>query len=163
MTLEILHDVDKGVSQLLNAPKDIEGGTPVSAYDGPIEGAHDELRRFFEVYLRGYPILYPHCERWWKGCIASEEGDGRSREDAVEAAFESRMAGPASAPEFVWFIRHFWLGCDGVNQKLPVDQRVAPEVVLLKWLADAGHRDYVTLLTCMPYWPIGLDDDGQWC
>jgi hypothetical protein len=163
MPLEIIHNVDKGVNQLLSAPKDIQGGTPVSDYSGSVEGAHKELQKFFGWYHKGYEFFYPHAQRWWIGCIAAEETPKRTHEEAVQAAFDRRLAGPASVPEFVWFIRYSWLRCDGINKKLPLKRRVAPEVVLLKWLVDAGNRDYVTLLTCMPYWPIGLDEQGEWC
>jgi len=27
---------------------------------------------------------------------------------------------------------------------------------------EEGLKDYVRLLTCMPYWPIGLDENGNW-
>ena len=30
-------------------------------------------------------------------------------------------------------------------------------------MAGRGKRkDYVRLLTCMPYWPLGLDENGNW-
>jgi hypothetical protein len=163
MPLETRHDVDRGVYRLLNAPKDVQGGTPVSEYSGGIGGAHQELQKLFEAYRTGYPFFYPHAERWWKGCIAAELTENRTREEATQAALERRPAGPASAPEFVWFVRYFWLRCDDLNKELPLGDRVAPELVLLKWLADAGERDNVTLITCMPYWPIGLDEQGEWC
>jgi hypothetical protein len=163
MALETLHNVQKGVYQLLNAPSDVEGGTPVSDYDGSAADAHEDLRKLFSAYRNGYRFFYPHAERWWKGCVAAELTEKRTRYEALQAAFERRLAGPASAPEFVWFIRYFWLRCDGINKKLPLEHRVAPEVVLLKWLVDAGDQDYVTLITCMPYWPMGLDEQGEWC
>jgi hypothetical protein len=162
MSLEIIHDVDEAVCRLLNAPKDIQGGRPASACCGPVEDADKGLQKLFVVYLKGCSFVYPHCERWWKGCVAAAENGGLTREQAVEAAYRSHPAGPAAAPEFVWFIRRFWLRCDRANKKLPLERRVAPEVFLLKWLVDAGERDYVVLASCMPYWPIGLDEHGEW-
>jgi hypothetical protein len=163
MPLETTHNVDRGIYRLLNGPQDIEGGTPVSDYNGGVEGAHPDLQKVFEAYRTGYPFFYPHADRWWKGCIAAEEYGDRTRDEAIDAAYDRRLAGPASAPEFVWFIRFFWLRCDAQNKKLPLEQRVSPQVVLLKWLIDAGEHDYVSLVTCMPYWPIGLDEHGEWC
>jgi hypothetical protein len=162
MPLDIIHNVEKGIYQLLNAPKDIQGGTPVSDFNGPIADADPELRKLFGLYFQDFPKLYADSERWWRGCVAAAEHETRTREEAIEVAYEWRMAGPASAPEFIWNIRSCWLHCDSINKKLPSEQRVAPEVVLLKWLVDAGEQDYVTLLTCMPYWPIGLDEHGEW-
>ena len=163
MSLETIHNVEKGVYRLLNAPKDVQGGTPTSDYSGRVNDADEQLQQLFDAYRTGFPFFYPHSERWWKGCIAAEETQGRTRKEAVQAALEPRLAGPASAPEFVWFIRYFWLRCDDLNKKLPLAHRVAPQVVLLKWLVDAGEQDNVELVTCMPYWPIGLDEHGEWC
>jgi hypothetical protein len=162
MALDTFHNVERGIYRLLNAPNDIEGGTPVSDYDGPVKGAHEDLQKLFAAYHKGYEFFYPHAERWWIGCIAAEKTKKRTHEQAVQAAFEKRLAGPASVPEFVWFVRHFWLRCDSLNKTLPLKARVAPQVVMLKWLVQAGDTDYVTLLTCMPYWPIGLDEKGEW-
>jgi hypothetical protein len=162
MPLDILHNVEKSVYQLLNAPKDIQGGTPVSDFTGSMADADPKLRKFFSLYIDDLPNLYSHCERWWRGCVAAAEHETRTREEAIQTAFYWRLAGPASAPEFIWFIRESWLYCDRINKKLPLEHRVAPEVVLLKWLVDAGEQDYVTLVTCMPYWPIGLDEHGEW-
>jgi hypothetical protein len=163
MALETIHNVEKGVYRLLNAPRDIQGGTPVSDYLSRVEHASEEHQKLFTAYRTGYPFFHPHAERWWKGCIAAELTENRTREEAMHAAYERRAAGPASAPEFVWFIRYFWLRCDDLNKKLPLEHRVAPEVLMLKWLVDVGEHDYVTLITCMPYWPLGLDEHGEWC
>lgn len=162
MALEILHSVEKGIRQLLNAPKDIKGGTPVPDFNGVVAEADPKLQQFFQHYYEGFPILYPICERWWKGCVAAAESADRTHQQAIEIAYEWRLAGPASAPEFVWFIRDSWLKCDYINKTLPLEQRVAPEVVLLKWVIDAGMQEYIILMTCMPYWPIGLDKHGEW-
>ncbi|PTL84970.1 hypothetical protein [Vitiosangium sp. GDMCC 1.1324] len=163
MPLDVVHNVDRGVYRLMSAPKDIQGGTPVSDYRGRVDDADEQLQKLFEHYVEGFQFFYPHCDRWWKGCIAAALSGERTREEAVDVAFEHRPAGPASAPEFVWFIRHFWLRCDRINKSFPLSRRIAPEVVLLKWLIDAGKQDYVTLVTCMPYWPIGLNEHGEWC
>jgi len=165
MPLETLHNVDDAIQTLLGAPGDIEGGTPLPEGRGmgALGQAHPKLRKMFETYREGYQFLYPTADQWWRDCVAARERPGRTHEEAVREAFEVRAAGPASAPEFVWFVRFFWFACDDIIKSLPLRQRVAPEIVLLKWLADAGERDAVTLLTSMPYWPIGLDEQGEWC
>ncbi|MET0210011.1 MAG: hypothetical protein ABW220_13285 [Burkholderiaceae bacterium] len=163
MDADLLHRVDRGLYRLLNAPRDVEGGTPVPADSPPREAANAELAALFERYREGFVYLQGHCMRWWRGCIASALQPGMSREEAVEEAYAQRAAGPASAPEFVWFIRHFWLGADAINRSLPLAERVAPQDVLLTWLSEAGEEACVELTTAMPYWPLGLDADGQWC
>jgi hypothetical protein len=163
MTADVLHKIDKGLLRLLKGPRDIEGGTPVPATSPSAADGHPELRRLFEHYREGYQYLRPHCLRWWRGLIASAHEDGMSREEAVRAAYDSHPAGPASAPEFVWLVRHHWLLCDEINRGLALEQRAAPQDVLLQWLIDVGDDDAVELATAMTYWPIGLDAQGQWC
>lgn len=138
-------------------------GTPVPAISPTRAEADEALRAVFDSYRDGYVYLREHCFRWWRGCIAAAQEDGMSREDAVDAACTKRDAGPASAPEFVWLIRHFWLRVDKVNRGLPLERRVAPQDVLLKWFVDAGDDENVLLATAMPYWPVSLDAHGEWC
>jgi hypothetical protein len=163
MSADVVHNIDKSLLALLQGPRDLAGGTPVPAQSPPAAGAHAELRRLFEHYHKGYEFLEPHCMRWWRGCIAAAHEPGMSHDQAVDAAYDRRLAGPASAPEFVWFIRHYWLLCDKCNRELGLDQRVAPQDLLLQWLVDAGDHDAVRLATAMPYWPVGQDAQGRWC
>jgi hypothetical protein len=160
---DIVHNIEKGLLSLLQGPRDLDGGTPVPQRSPAAADAHPELRGLFEHYHQGYEFLQPHCMRWWRGCIAASHEAGMTRDEAVDAAYDRRLAGPASAPEFVWFIRHFWLLCDKANRELPLEQRVAPQDLLLQWLVYAGNHDAVQLCTAMPYWPIGMDVQGRWC
>jgi hypothetical protein len=81
---------------------------------------------------------------------------------AVAEAYDRYFAGPAAAGEVIWLVRHYWLAFDALNRDLGADERVAPPVALLGWLGDAP-KEYTRLLTCLPYWPIGLDAAGRWC
>jgi hypothetical protein len=54
-----------------------------------------------------------------------------------------------------------WRNTRGFLGALPVEFHVLP--LLLQGLVDAGDHDAVRLATAMPYWPIGLDAQGQWC
>lgn len=163
MDSDVIHRTERGLARLLGAPRDLDAGTPVPATSPSLADADPALREVFDSYVQGYGFLREHCLRWWRGCIASAQAPGMSREDAVQEAYVRRPAGPASAPEFVWLIRHFWLRVDDVNRSLPLERRAAPQDVLLQWLVDAGRDDDVRLATAMPYWPIGLDEHGQWC
>lgn len=42
------------------------------------------------------------------------------------------------------------------------EMSVPSEVLLLHWLLDGRHDSWIEALTCMPYWPIGLDGEGNW-
>jgi hypothetical protein len=40
---------------------------------------------------------------------------------------------------------------------------VPPQVFLFGWLvSEGGHDEWVEVMTAMPYWPIGLSEQGEW-
>jgi hypothetical protein len=98
---------------------------------------------------------------WWEDTIDAPQG-GPPDQKAVREAWECRPAGPASFPGLVALVRDFWLACDRLNQEVAEDERVPPWTFLLGWLLDGSHEQCVSVMVCMPYWPIGLDRDGNW-
>ena len=81
---------------------------------------------------------------------------------AVENAYQTTLAGPAACSEIIWTVRKFWLECAKLNANHPTEMRVIPEVFLLQWLADDNQDEWVKVLSGMPYWPIGIDESGNW-
>ncbi len=164
MAFEIVHNVEKGVRQLLGAPTDVaDWASEVQGRPRPLFEAHPTLRDVYARFLADLPDAYEMADDWWARCVGAQLDLGLDSAAALQAAYEKRVAGPASLPLVVWFIRSSWLAADRANRALPPEDRVPPEHVLLGWLVDAGLDEYVRLLTCMPYWPIGLDADGNWC
>jgi hypothetical protein len=163
MPFDIVHNVEKGVRQLLAAPSDLAEFLPPQGRAKPIAAATPAHQELFRAYVADFPTAYFIADSWWKGCVEAYTELGHSREEAVDLAYDRRLAGPASAPEVVWFVREYWLDCARLNASLPEADRVPPEVVLLGWLVEENHTEYVKLVTCMPYWPMGLDDKGNWC
>ncbi len=163
MAFKVAHNVEKGVRQLLDAPSDIAHLVPPQGRPRPLSEAAAGHRQLFALYLADLSTAYAIGDEWWKGCVGAFQGLGHSADEANELAYEKRVAGPASAPEVVWFVRSYWMAFDKLNTELPEGERVPPAVALLGWLVDGDHDDYVRLLTCMPYWPIGLDAEGNWC
>lgn len=163
MSFEVLHNVANGIRQLLDAPNDLAHLILDQGDPKRLEAASEEHQRIFAAYLRDFAVAYEIGDSWWEGCVAAFMQDGETKEAANELAFEKRLAGPASAPEVVWFVRKYWLEFSELNMGLPRSQRVPPQVALLGWLVAQELNDYVRLLTCMPYWPIGLDENGNWC
>ncbi|KIG19138.1 hypothetical protein DB30_04603 [Enhygromyxa salina] len=155
-------EVEDGKRRLLEQPGDVVARTPggmARELDDAVAPAH---RALFDEYLGDLQTAHDIAEPWWAGTIEAQRAQGLDEDDALEAAFTRRAAGAASHPKVVWIVRSYWLQCEEVNGALPPEQRVYPEVFLLKWLIDAGKDDLVTLIACMPYWPMGLDADGNW-
>lgn len=163
MSLETVHNVELGTYQLLHAPDDLGGLALAQGLARPRREATRGHGKLYEEYLADFVMAYEVAEEWWRSCVSAHVSAGVPRSLAIDTAFEKRLAGPASAPEFVWFIRLYWLLCDEINRGLPEWDRVPPQVFLLGWLVDDGLNDYVQLVTAMPYWPIGLDENGNWC
>lgn len=163
MAFEVVHNVEKAIHQLLEAPNDLSALVPDQGENKVISAATDEHRSLYAVYLSEFVVAYEIGDDWWLGCVQAQIDEGNDQKRAVELAYENRLAGPASAPEVVWFFRKYWLAFDEINRKVLPKDRVPPQVAMLGWLVEDGLDEYVRFLTCMPYWPIGLDENGNWC
>lgn len=155
MAITTRFSTDNGIRRLLSAPLDL--GRLPPARDRPLAEATPQERDLFDGYVSLLRLAYTSAEQWWESTIAAQEERGLSREDAVVESFDRRLAGPASHPMVVWIVREFWLLAVRDAPSL------RPESVLLRWLIEAGETELVRLVACMPYWPIGLDADGDWC
>lgn len=163
MALTIEHNVDRATVQLLSAPLDLQLQTDISGSPKSQDKATTAHKLLYADYLQAFPEIYEAAEIWWTGCIQAHISQGETQEDAQELAFSRRISGAASYPPAVLFFRTFWLRCDELNVRLPIEDRIPPQTLMLQWLVDDQKTDFVTLLTCMPYWPMGLDADGRWC
>lgn len=154
------HDVAVGIGRLLGAPRDLARESEWRTRDPEIVGS--DHRRLFVAYRVDLERALAGAERWWLGIIEQREREGRSREQAVDAAFDLVFCGAVAYPDVVGVIRAYWLACEAINAELPPTAWVAPERMLLAWLLDGQHDSWVRILTGMPYWPLGLDEHGAW-
>lgn len=158
MTPTTLFDPASGMRRLLSSPADIEPRDyPVLRRDAApqaFQALYDEYReRLWHAHLVAVP--------WWEDTIRAQERLGRDRAEAIDISFDKRIAGAAAHPAVVYVLREFWLRCVELCEAYS-GRKVAPETLLLQWLADAGESDLVAVVTCMPYWPMGMDADGNW-
>lgn len=153
-----------GITRLLSALHDVERW---DAVDEPknraINGTkgHADL---FSKYRRDIKKATADARVEWEREIklALRMVKGKNKEKAEQRAWATYPAGPASAPAFVAVVRRYWLACDEINRKSKASDRVLPEVFLLQWLVNSGAQDEVDVLAGMPYWPLGLDEKGNW-
>jgi hypothetical protein len=154
--------IRKGIQRLLSAPRDLRlCGAPIWGPKGKTDGS-PEHRALFVEYEKELSTIGRMALDWWDETIEARKRGSNEPDAAIRQAWMDRPAGPASYPGFVALIRDYWLGCDRLNKELPEAQRIPPEFFLLSWLLDGRHEDEVNVLACMPYWPIGLDQDGNW-
>jgi hypothetical protein len=162
MPFQTVHDVQRGITRLMTAPRDLPATAPYPDPPIALAQASAEHKELFEQYLEILEASLEIAEDWWAGLLQVQRDDGKDAEGAFEAVYARRAAGPASRPEVVWTIRTHWLECVAINETLPEAQRVPPEVFLLHWLRDGQHDEWVQVISGMPHWPIGLDADGNW-
>jgi len=158
----ISHDWQKGIRRLLTAPRDLPEA--ISWREPPIQKAQasPRHRRLFEEYETSIDNAVHTALEWWEGKLQVKIDRGADLEAALGANYKETLAGPAAHPQVVWVIRRYWLACVALNVEVPETQRVPPEVFLLSWLMDGRHEELVKMLAGMPYWPIGMDRDGNW-
>lgn len=122
--------------------------------------AHQTL---FRQYVKDLKAAKADAEDWWESLIDAEEERVGDRDQAVENVNERRPTGSMSLGASDAVVREYWLKCDALNRKAKnPEERVPPEDFLLRWLVDNRHDDLAEFLAAMPYWPIGMDEDGDW-
>ena len=163
MALKTFHNVEKGIRRLVFMYDDIPEIQDIQGRARPRREATKKHQLLYKEYLEDLPEAYRIASEWWDECVEAQINQGLGEADAVDAAFDLRLAGPMSSLEVVWFIRYHWLRFAALNLELDRAERVPAQTAMLSWLVDDDLRDYVQLLTCMPYWPIGLDENGNWC
>jgi hypothetical protein len=162
MPFATVHDMQRGIVRLLSAPRDLPPSAPWVDPPLSVSAASPQHSQLFEEYKDYLGDAMKIAEDWWHSLIQGHMDDGMNRDDAIEEAYAGRYAGPVSCPEIVWTLRKFWLGCDTINRTVEPAEQVPPEVLLLHWLNDGQHPQWIQVLTGMPYWPVGLDESGRW-
>lgn len=161
MTLITLHSTEDGIARLLAQPGDIQPRRD-DICGRSLAAASPEHQEVFGDYVADLRTACDIASKWWEDTVNAQVKAGVSRDEAIRVSFNKRSAGPAAHPKVVWIIRLYWLACSKINSDFVPGQPVYPETFLLKWLVDTGEAELAQLVACMPYWPVGLDEDGDW-
>lgn len=87
----------------------------------------------------------------WTRRLGSE---GRAREHLASN-------GPLCAdPKVVAVVRKYWLACDALNRRSP-GSTVDPARFLVDW-ARTRSPALADLVAGLSYWPLGIDEAGNW-
>jgi hypothetical protein len=157
------HNVQTGAYRLHNAPKDVYTKMSYDRSDTALATASLPYRSAFEAYLDDMGLALAVASAAWEAKIDDLVASGLSEEDAIAQLIEESLAGPASHPIVAWAVRKHWLACDALNRTSESGRWVPPETLAIKWVHDAGHTEVLQLLSALPYWPVGLDEAGDWC
>jgi hypothetical protein len=122
-------------------------------------GPHGTL---FAEYVQELRKAKQGVEDWWQRLIDTEEKRTGDRDQAIVNVQERRPPGPIVHGSIQSVIRKYWLACANLNQKTAPADRVAPEDLLLGWLMEDENKDLAEFLSAIRYWPIGMDQHGNW-
>lgn len=152
-----------GIHRLLTAPADLAvHGARIIQGSPTIKQAPEPYAKLHAKYRKELKKVMAEAVEWWDGrteVLTEELGNDKQ---ARMANWRELPAGPASDPYTVAVVRKYWLACDELNDSQPAGAQVAPEVFLLQWVVDEGDMATAEILSGMPYWPMGLDDSGNW-
>ncbi len=155
--------VNSGGDRLLNMMLDAGYNLNLVCNDCSYENASKEFQKLFDQYTEFLQLGAKEAIPYWQNFVKSLSESGDVTTEAVNRAFDLRMAGPASDATVVWIVRLFWLEISQRNKILNPEQRIRPEYILFQWLVDKGELELQKMLCCMPYWPIGIDKNEDWC
>lgn len=159
----MLHDVERGWMRLHHAPKDVRGTMPDYTETPDHIPCRPALTALHRLYLDDLLPAADQAVEWWSEIVEGHmEGDGSAREAAFRA-YDGWPAGPAADETIVSVVRTYWLACVEQSVGLHPGEGMFPEDFLLATLDRHRHQRAILVLTAMPYWPIGLDENGKWC
>jgi hypothetical protein len=115
----------------------------------------------FQQYLSQLRQAKRHADVWWNALIQTEEKRTPDRKQALRNVRIRWPVGPVAHRFVITAVRSAWLQCAALNAQVPELQRVRPEELVLGWLMHT-EEELAAFLSSFPYWPIGMDDAGNW-
>lgn len=92
--------------------------------------------------------------------------EGKSQEE-IENFIMERFDPICCSGRVLAVFRKFWLKCNELNiynEKNGVDEYVNPRDFTVDWLSNDGDPyELFGLISGMPYYPIGIDENGEYC
>ena len=147
------------IDALMQAARDfISGAAPPSAAQ-PLTSMHAEL---FVHYVQDLRRAKDQAQDWWEDVVATEQTRTHDRSHALRVLRLRFPAGPVGDLRVVAVIRQYWLACTSLNASVESSRHVRPEEFLMGRLIGGRDQDLALFLADLPYWPIGMDADGNW-
>lgn len=159
----IRHMPENGWLRLYHSPKDVRAPVSLVLETPNFIETTDALKPLHAEYVQDFEDWSPREIEWWRHVVTqnlAEDGDVRA---AAMAAYERWPAGPASREDMVGLFRKYWFACLEACKDLPEVQRMPPEDFLMSNMSSEIDPIRHLVVTAMPYWPIGLDENGNWC
>ena len=143
----------------------------------------------YAAYVEELRAAKPDVNRWWTGLVEETLTNESSEEKAFEALQRCWPVGPAVHPRILAIVRKYYLACHQLNQEvrwpfttdpedvethIPAvvkreaeavnegrDEPINPVIFVGELLATPETEDLLIIVGKLSYWPIGLDETGQ--
>lgn len=159
----VRHDVQLGRLRLHMIPKDFRDPNDPTCALPPLLKCPASHAAAHADWLAEARWATDQAIEWWRSVVEGFREPKMSWADAAKATYRQWPSGPASSEYVVSVVRRHWLASEKINLGLSADDKVLSEDFLLGTLDPQIHSRIVLVLTAMPYWPIGLDENGNWC
>ncbi len=119
-------------------------------------------RKLFDQYVKDLRRAQEWALSWWTSMIRTELQATPDQRDAERNVSRRNPVGPVAHVGVIYVLRRYWLDCVALNREVPAAEQVQPEDFLLGFLLYSSYGDLGRFVAQLPYWPIGLDADGNW-
>ncbi|HLY08655.1 MAG TPA: hypothetical protein VKW04_05020 [Planctomycetota bacterium] len=150
----------KRAQALVDAVRDVAPADHPPA--GRSRSAATSHRAPFDRYVKALRNAKAEADDWRDGIISAARSRGENQQDAELTFKENFPVGTVAFGRVIEALRRFWLEAAALNKKVDPAAAVAPEEFLLSWLMDGTNDDLAEFLSALPFWPIGLTEDGKW-
>lgn len=157
------HRVDRALKRLLCLSRDVKGIPEIPATRPTRANASASVAALYQAYLDDVLPVAKKAQHEWKHFVDASTKIHGSHSEGMRVSLVARLSGMSANEDFVSCIRRHWFAVTQNNLTLPLEERVAPEDVLLLWPYEDELEDIFQVVVTMAYWPLGLDDDGNWC
>lgn len=144
-------------ASLIRSVKDVVPSQPGVAFTAASKPYH----ALFEVYLAELRTAKDWAEQWWDSLVEVEKDRGRSPKRAIALVKSNWPVGAVAHKGVIGVIRKSWLECQKLNRKTAEAKRVPPEELILGWLVRRDET-LAAFLSDLPFWPMGMDEEGNW-
>lgn len=119
----------------------------------------------FEEYKKELRALYDDLVKEEDTAVKKTMDKGDINEDKARTQVLAERGPLVHNGRAIYLIRKYWLELARLEkERLAQDESfLEPLTFLVDDLIDEDENDLVDFLTQIAYWPIGLDENNEWC
>jgi hypothetical protein len=125
-----------------------------------------DFDNLFERYVQELDKAVTQEENKLEAIRKKMEDNGKS-ENEIEGFISERFDPICCSGRVIAVFREYWLKCNELNvynEKNDIDFYVNPKDFTLDWLTkDGDPYELYNIIDSMPYFPIGIDENGDYC